>query len=249
MHTIIFSKLHKTEGPKFIWCLFLIFFTGDYLGPRKFPIRKWYGCLGELRALFPKECQLLVLTATATKTTKQQILQTLHLSEGEMKVIEQSPGRPNLFYVTSYLDKNEDIESAFSSLIFEVKEVDAKTPRTLIYCQTRKQCAVLYRIFEMYLGRHMYHTDVSPRNSIVEMYHAGTPVSVKDHILMSMATEDGHVRILICTVTFGMGVNCGSVRRVIHFGPLNQSNFMCKNVEELGEMAYYVHVCCYTMVF
>ena len=184
-------------------------------GAKKVPFRKWYGCLGESRALFPK-CQLLVLTATATKTTKQQILQTLHLSEGEMKVIEQSPDRPNLFYVTSYLDKNEDIESAFSSLIFEVKELDTKTPRTLIYCQTRKQCAVLYRMFEVYLGRHMYHTDVSPRNRIVEMYHAGTPVSVKDHILMSMATEDGHVRILICTVAFGMGVNC---RSVIHFGP------------------------------
>ena len=73
-------------------------------------------------------------------------------------------------------------------------------------------------MFEVYLGRHMYHTDVSPRNRIVEMY-AGTPVSVKDHILMSMATEDGHVRILICTVAFSMGVNCRSVRRVIHFGP------------------------------
>ena len=65
----------------------------------------------------------------------------------------------------------------------------------------------------------MYHTDVSPMNRIVEMYHAGTPVSVKDHILMSMAIEDGHVRILICTVAFGMAVNCRSVRRVIHFGP------------------------------
>ena len=98
-------------------------------GAKKVPFRKWYGCLGELRALFPKEySQLLVLTATTTKTTKQQILKTLHLSEGEMKVIEQSPDRPNLFYVTSYLDKNEDIESAFSSLIFEVKELDTKHP-------------------------------------------------------------------------------------------------------------------------
>lgn len=61
----------------------------------------------------------------------------------------------------------------------------------------------------------MYHTTVSPRNRIVEMYHAGTPVSVEDH----MAIEDGHVRILICTVAFGTGVNCRSVRRVIHFGP------------------------------
>lgn len=136
MYTIVVRKLYKTEGPKFYLVFVCHIFHRGLPGAKKVPLRKWYGCLRELRALFPKECQLLVLTATATKTTKQQILQTLHLSEGEMKVIEQSPDRPNLYYVTSYLDKNEDIESAFSSLIFEVKELDTKTPRTLIYCQT-----------------------------------------------------------------------------------------------------------------
>ncbi len=34
-----------------------------------------------------------------------------------------------------------------------------------------------------------------------------------------MAKGDGHIRVLICTVAFGMGVNCKSVRRVVHFGP------------------------------
>ena len=51
------------------------------------------------------------------------------------------------------------------------------------------------------------------------MYHAGTPASVKEHISQAMATDDRRIRVLICTVAFGMGVNCKSVRRVIHFGP------------------------------
>lgn len=38
---------------------------------RKGPFRKWYGHLGELRSLIPKECNVMVLTATATKQTKQ----------------------------------------------------------------------------------------------------------------------------------------------------------------------------------
>lgn len=59
----------------------------------------------------------MVLTATATKVTKQQILTTLQLSSGEIKCVEQSPDRPNRFYVTHYLDKNESMETAFSSLI------------------------------------------------------------------------------------------------------------------------------------
>lgn len=33
------------------------------------------------------------------------------------------------------------------------------------------------------------------------------------------ATDDGKIWVLICTVAFGMGINCKSVWRVIHFGP------------------------------
>lgn len=195
----------------------------DYRGlpgaKNKVPFQKWYGCLGEIRSLIPSGCQILVLTATASKTTKQQIFHTLHLSDKDIKMIEESPDRTNLFYATLYLDKNDSIELSFASLINEVKNFKVQTERTLIYCQTRKQCSVLFRVFEVYLGKHLYHGDTSPRNRIVEMYHAGTPASVKDHISKSMALDDGHLRVLICTVAFGMGVNCKKVRRVVHFGP------------------------------
>jgi superfamily II DNA/RNA helicase len=40
------------------------------------------------------------------------------------------------------------------------------------------------------------------------MYHAGKPDQMKMHIL-----------VLISTIAFGMGIDCKSVRRVIHFGP------------------------------
>ena len=84
------------------------------------------------------------------------------------------------------LDKNDEIELAFSSLISEVKELNTETARTLIYRQ---------------------------------LYHAGTPASVKDRISKSMALDEGNARVLICTDASGMGVNCKKVRRVIHFGP------------------------------
>ena len=161
----------------------------------------------------------MVLTATATKVTKQQILTTLQLSSSEIKIVEQSPDRPNLFYVTQYLDKNESMEGTFSSLIHEFKLMGTKTPRTLIYYQTCKQCAVIFRVFEVYLGKQMYHASISTRNRIIEIYDAGTPASVKEHISQAMATDDGKIRVLVCTVAFGVGVNCKSVRRVTHFGP------------------------------
>ena len=186
---------------------------------KKSPFRKWYGYLGEIRSLIPKACGIIILTATATKNTKKQILDTLHLLPDEVAMVEQSPSRPNLCYVKQYLDKNEPLEKQFASLINDLKTLGNRMHRTLIYCQTRKQCSLLFRLFEVYLGEQMYHQDKLPQNRIVDMYHAGTVASVKTHISDQMARHDGTIRVLICTNAFGMGVNCKGVRNVIHFGP------------------------------
>jgi hypothetical protein len=71
----------------------------------------------------------------------------------------------------------------------------------------------------------MYHCECVPKNRIVEMYHAGTSSSVKEHVTQLMSEDSSHLRILIATVAFGMGVNCKKVRRTIHFGP-------SKNIEQ-----------------
>ena len=51
------------------------------------------------------------------------------------------------------------------------------------------------------------------------MMHSQTSSNVKDHILQQFSQTDGHLRILVATIVFGMGVNCKGVQRVIHFGP------------------------------
>ena len=91
--------------------------------------------------------------------------------------------------------------------------------RTIIYCQTRKQCSVLYRLFQVHLEEKLFHGECIPSNRMVEMFHAGTPDSVKQHVMKNMSQEDGHIRILIATIAFGMGVNCKNVSRTVHFGP------------------------------
>ena len=79
----------------------------------KGPFRKWYGCLGELRSLIPKECSMMAVTATATKETKEQIF-GYHLPT-DIAVVEKSPSRENLFYSKQYLDKNDPLEKQFES--------------------------------------------------------------------------------------------------------------------------------------
>jgi superfamily II DNA helicase RecQ len=108
----------------------------------KGPFRKWYGCLGELRFLVPKECGIMVVTATATKETKEQILDTLHLP-ADITVIEKSPNRENLFYTKQYLDKNDPLEKQFGSLSNELKTIELKHYNLLPNTQAML-CIVLF---------------------------------------------------------------------------------------------------------
>ena len=51
------------------------------------------------------------------------------------------------------------------------------------------------------------------------MLHSTTPVRVKDNIIKSMTVYNGTVRCLLCTVAFGMGMDCKGVTTVVNFGP------------------------------
>ena len=54
---------------------------------------------------------------------------------------------------------------------------------------------------------------------IVDMFTSITDGDVKESILTSFKISDSHLRIVISTIAFGMGVDCPNVRQVVHFGP------------------------------
>ena len=43
------------------------------------------------------------------------------------------------------------------------------------------------------------------------MLHSQTPFSVKKHVMEQFGDSAGHLRVLIATIAYGMGVNCKSV--------------------------------------
>ncbi len=108
----------------------------------------------------------------------------------------------------------------FRPIIEEVKQNKVNTTKTLIFCQTRKQCFLLYHVFNVNLGQNMYCDDeLAPERRYIEMFHAGTPKSVKSHVVNEMGNANSHLRVLIYTSAFGMGINCKGLYRSIHFGP------------------------------
>ena len=183
------------------------------------PFRKWYGNLSELVSLVPSNLNFLILTATATQSTTDCIFSSLHIPIKKVYTVKRSPNRNNLKYSLQYIDNNMPLEMVFRGIIDEMLQNGITTERTLIYCQTRKHCGLIFRLFEIHLRDKLYNGINRPQNRIVEMYHAGTPDQVKKYVIESLSQETGHIRVLISTIAFGMGVDCKSVRRVIHFGP------------------------------
>lgn len=56
------------------------------------------------------------------------------------------------------------------------------------------------------------------RYRLVDMFMSATDQIVKESIIMSFCTQDQHLRIVISTIAFGMGVDCVNVRQIVHWG-------------------------------
>ena len=195
------------------------------------PFRKWFYNLGELRSLVSRHVSFMAITATATKKAKKTIISVLRFAK-EYVEIADSPNKENISYSVQYMDKQAPIKDYFNWLVKELQDKKEETLRTIIYCQTIKQCSNLYSIFIKELGADVFVTStVNPRDRRVEIVHALSSKENKKVILEDMSKANGSIKILICTIAFGMGVNCRAVRGIIHFGP---SKWIESYVQESG---------------
>jgi superfamily II DNA helicase RecQ len=143
------------------------------VGNKKVPFRKWYGNLSEMRSHISDHVNQIVVTATA-------IFDILKLNK-QCAIVTESPDRSNLFYCFQHFDKSLPLDLLFDDIIKEIQINDVTAKRIIIYCQTRKQCGLLYKMFEVALGSKFYKgSSNKPTRCLVEMYHAGTPSSVKN---------------------------------------------------------------------
>lgn len=97
--------------------------------------------------------------------------------------VHKSPNKPNLTYTVKCMQKDADHELYFEWLVKELKLKWTSCDRTIIYCQTIKQCSVMYGIVKAMLGKDIYHgTDNDSTNVLVEMLDSCTPSANKEQI-------------------------------------------------------------------
>ncbi len=162
--------------------------------------RPEYTKLKFLKQEFP-DVPVLALTATADKTTRQDIIQQLELGEPELFVasfdrpnisLEVRPGQQRIEQILDFVNTHEDQAG-------------------IIYCMSRKNTEKIAEKLQM-------------RGFSALPYHAGLGDGIR-----AKAQEDfinDKVQIIVATIAFGMGIDKSNVRWIIHYNlPKNLENY------------------------
>ena len=120
--------------------------------------------------------------------------------------------RPNIFL--SIEGENAiDMKKALGWLAEELRQKRGSTPKTLIYVRDLSHIVLVRNIFAEICGDYMHHPDVVineaclHKSSMVLPYFAGAGEVTKKQVLNDFSLYgDSTVRIVICTIAFGLGV-------------------------------------------
>ena len=159
----------------------------------------------------------MAMTATATTATRENVITSLGLID--TVIVSSSPDKPNISYSVRV---KASIEDVFTPLVDKLRAVRCRLPRVIIYCRRCEECAELYHFFHSSLKQEFTEPVGAPNLTmfrLVDMYTGVTRKSIGDSIVTSFGTSHAPLRVVICTIAFGMGIDCVDVRQVIHWGP------------------------------
>lgn len=177
--------------------------------------------MSELRSILKQGLPFVALTATATAVVRKTIIDDLSMRDCvEMLSL---PDKPNTRYSVSAID-SEDLYGAFSWLISELEIQQRNARKVLIFCRKRSHVRELYEVFDQSLGPKGYvlptgKEPMDDRTRLYAMYHKKTHMLVKQVVEKEIVKPNGSVRVVFCTIAFGMGVDVKGAELVIHMGP------------------------------
>ena len=133
------------------------------------------------------------------------------------------PNKQNIRYIVRDVD-HENLYGAFKSIIDELEEKQVNATKIIVFCRRKEHVKELFELFTQCLGPKAYYTPtgkepVDDRSRLFAMYHKKTHSLVKRTVETEFCKENGNVRVVFCTIAFGMGVNVNGGNVVIHLGP------------------------------
>ncbi|MDU8923364.1 DNA helicase RecQ [Pasteurellaceae bacterium LIM206] len=153
--------------------------------------RPEYTQLGGLKGCFPN-APIMALTATADRTTRQDILQNLRLNAPHLYI--GSFDRPNIRY--TLVEKFKPMEQLCNFVM------NQKGKSGIVYCNSRNK---VERIAEA----------LKKKGISAAGYHAGMEPAEREYV--QRAFQRDNIQVVVATIAFGMGINKSNVRFVAHF--------------------------------
>ena len=183
--------------------------------------RDSYLGLGKLKLLFPS-VPMLLLTATATKSTREDVMGILKLNNPV--VIAAPMNRENITYY---------VKEKTSQTVEEISRMTVPVECSLVFCITRNECEEL-------------SPKLQAKGLQCKFYHGGMDDNLRREIQSKWI--DGSLQCLVCTNAFGMGINKPNVCLVIHFSIPASLEDMCRETGRAGRdglpassVLYYSH--------
>lgn len=206
--------------------------------------RPEYSNIGEVRCLIPTHVNVMALTATASKPSRDFIIHSLRMRKPIVVYIP--PMKKNIYYAARSKPEMDEFVKQLASVLGTLR---TNMPRLIIFCKRYDECSTMYSMFKASLGNEFTEPPGSPdkpKYHLVDMYTRCTEVAVKKAVLESFCSSEGKLRIVIGTIAFGMGIDSPDVRQTIHWGLSSdiESYVKCKKLDGLGVMAI-CHVLCY----
>ncbi|AZU63184.1 RecQ family ATP-dependent DNA helicase [Neobacillus mesonae] len=173
-----------------------------------YDFRPDYSKLGEIRKLLGSPLTL-ALTATATVKVRQDIIQSLGLTK--VTKVESTIDRPNIAFYVEEIADYRDKEKRILALVNELQKPG------IIYFSSKKA------------AEHMADLLANELNFRSSVYHGGLEQDTR--ILIQQQFIHNQLDIICATSAFGMGVNKGNIRFVIHYHmPMQMESYL----QEIG---------------